>query len=219
MESRATLADVLTTISHCFASVDRDVWEAEAAFGAWTGFLSGCSAALTPVEGRACVLENWLSQPEVDALKNPPTFAQKNAFAAHHFTGGLPGSAVPVESLYRPWATRASAAPMAGRTGFYGGDSAAYMKNLIERMGMKVPREFAACPDHLALEADMAALLLRAGGEEQAREFVVERFAWLTSYRLKLLSLGDEAHFYVALVDVLSGLASRWTPEEGAESA
>ena len=38
--------------------------------------------------------------------------------------------------------------------------------------------------------------------DAEARQFVAERFDWLTDYRLKLLKLDDDARFYISLVDV-----------------
>ncbi len=209
-----SLADVLSTISHCFAHVPQNVWEAEIQYGNWNNFLTGCRSALTPLDDRACVLENWISTPEVEAIKNPPSYEEKTQFASHHFVGGLPESAVPVESLYCPWSETDMRIPFAGEKGMYGGDSAVYMKSLIERMGMQVPKEFQACPDHLSLEADLAAVILRSGGEEQGHMFLGERFGWLTRYRLKLLRLGKEAYFYLAIVDVLSAISLRWAPDD-----
>lgn len=83
------------------------------------------------------------------------------------------------------------------------------MKDLVERMGMDVPPQFAACPDHLALELDLAAVLLRSGARDAARQFLSERLAWLTAYRMRLLTLGADAGFYIGLVDVLVGIRTQ----------
>ena len=72
----------------------------------------------------------------------------------------------------------------------------------------------ADCPDHLALELDLVAVLLRSGMDAEARQFVAERFDWLTDYRLKLLKLDDDARFYISLVDVILGICA----EQRAES-
>ena len=142
---------------------------------------------------RACLpLAGLLSAGEVKALFAPPTYDEKRAFAARHFTGGLPDSAVPVESLYATWSNGALPSPFSRCAGMYQGDSARYMKDLVERMGMDVPPQFAACPDHLALELDLAAVLLRSGARDAARQFLSERLAWLTAYRMRLLTLGAE---------------------------
>jgi len=82
------------------------------------------------------------------------------------------------------------------------------MRGLVKRMGLSLPPEFADCPDHLSIELDLLAVLLRSGMTHQAREFLSERFAWLPAYRLRLLGLEDDsrARFYVGLVDVLLGV-------------
>lgn len=82
------------------------------------------------------------------------------------------------------------------------------MRDLVRRMGMSLPPAFADCPDHLSIELDLLAVLLRSGITHQAREFLSERFAWLPAFRLRLLELEDQAHvrFYVGLVDVLLGV-------------
>ena len=100
--------------------------------------------------------------------------------------------------------------PFSKAEGMYQGDSARYMRDLVERMGMRVPPEFSACPDHLALELDLAAVLLRSGMRDAARQFVLERFSWLTAYRMRLLE------FYIGLVDVLVGMREHLALTSGA---
>ena len=129
---------------------------------------------------------------------------------------GLPESAVPAESLYTTWSNGSLPSPFSKAEGMYQGDSARYMRDLVERMGMRVPPEFSACPDHLALELDLAAVLLRSGMRDAARQFVLERFSWLTAYRMRLLELADDARFYIGLVDVLVGMREHLALTSGA---
>ena len=82
---------------------------------------------------------------------------------------------------------------------------------LVERLGMEVPPAFSACPDHLALELDLVAVMLRSGMREEARQFLAERFAWLTAYRMRLLALEDDARFYIGLVDVILAIRAQQT--------
>ena len=82
------------------------------------------------------------------------------------------------------------------------------MSALAERLGFGIPSEFSDCPDHLALELDMVAVLLRSGMVDEARTFLSERFNWLTAYRRRLINLGSEANFYVCLCDLLIGIVA-----------
>lgn len=105
---------------------------------------------------------------------------------------------MPVESIYR------SRRRDAGGKGSYCDDSALYMRDLIARLGLSLPGEYATYPDHLALELDMLAVLQRSGCAHEARSFSAERFGWLPDYRRQLARLADDAAvFYIALIDVL----------------
>lgn len=213
-------ASVFATFARCFAPMERGEWDALRSDAMWSEFLSGVrsllqdertvGAALPPI-GRARrgePLSDFLTETEVRALFLPPSHEEKEAFAARHFTGGLPQSALPVESLYTPW-SKPGDGPFAGRTGLYMGDSALYMRDLARSMGIEIPDEFASTPDHLAVELELLALMLDEGANEEAHTFCVERLAWLGSYRTKLMTLGADATFYLALVDALIGIHAR----------
>lgn len=188
---------VFSVAAQCFAGMDEAGYAELTAPEVWEGFVEGLGASVETraSDGRsdAC----W-----IDALKTPPSFADYDGFCRRHFTGGLPGSALPVESLYRP-----DAAPDAARGAGYGAEPARYMEELIERMGLSLPPAYRAWPDHLALELDMLAVLQRSGCESEARSFLSERFGWLADYRRRLERLDDSAApFFVALVDALVGI-------------
>ena len=214
---------VFSTVSKCFAPIDRDAWNALTQGVAWADFLDASrhllqrGAKLGEDESPAsrvrlsCPLQDFLSVGEVNALFAPPSWEDVRSFAALHFTGGLPASAPPIESLYRLPGDGAEPFAPHGESrlpGSYYGESARYMRDLVRRMGMSLPPAFADCPDHLSIELDLLAVLLRSGMTHQAREFLSERFAWLPAFRLRLLGLEDQAHvrFYVGLVDVLLGV-------------
>lgn len=210
--------EMFTVLSMCFAPVEADEWKQLVDGPLWSDFLDAARRGLQddaafgePASPMArartrCPLQEFLSAGEVNALFAPPSYEEKRLFAARHFTGGLPESAVPVESLYTAWSNGPLPSPFSKAEGMYQGDSARYMRDLVERMGMRVPPEFAACPDHLALELDLAAVLLRSGCAKEALRFVLERFSWLTAYRMRLLELADDARFYIGLVDVVLGV-------------
>ena len=209
--------EMFTVLSMCFAPVGQDEWKQLVDGPLWSDFLDAARRGLQIARVRSrCPLQEFLSAGEVKALFTPPTYDEKRLFAARHFTGGLPESAVPAESLYTTWSNGSLPSPFSKAEGMYQGDSARYMRDLVERMGMRVPPEFSACPDHLALELDLAAVLLRSGMRDAARQFVLERFSWLTAYRMRLLELADDARFYIGLVDVLVGMREHLALTSGA---
>lgn len=213
---------VFSVLSKCFAPAERAEWEHIVQGAAWSDFLDGArrllqddsafgltSAPLARVHKR-CPLQEFLSAGEVNALFAPPTYEEKSMFAARHFTGGLPESVVPVESLYVMWSADPRSETLFPQAkGLYCGDTARYMSALVESLGLQVPHAFSACPDHMSLELDLVAVLLRSGMHDEARQFFAERFEWLTAYRTQLLALQDDARFYIGLVDVLLGIRAQ----------
>lgn len=219
---------VFSVLSKCFAPLDEDDWKRITSYPAWSEFLDGArrllqderifGSQLSPLERarKRCPLQEFLSAGEVHALFLPPPFEEKQAFAARHFTGGLPSSALPVESLYTSWSSLPDEqTPFSQAQGFYLGDSARYQRALVESLGLQVPDAFANCPDHLALELDVIAVLLRSGLQKEARSYLTERFDWTSAYRMRLLTLDDDdARFYIGLIDVLLGIRAQQSPVE-----
>lgn len=215
-------AEVFYAIAECFAPHNEAQWRALTRRGRWTDTVDGVrhllqigampGAVQLPAEGSHAQspLQDFMSEREVNALFVPPTWQEAQAFAAKHFTGGLPASAPPIESLYRAPenATFAAKGIVTGLPGVYGGESARYMRDLIARMGLSLPPQFSDCPDHLSLELEILGRLIESGAQEDARTFLAERFSWLTRYRLRLLGLESSAsaEFYIGLVDVLIGI-------------
>ncbi len=192
-------AEAYSVISRCFGGASEAEWTAMTECRSWAGFLEACRVAT------GCgSLSECLAARAVEALHNPPSYQEYRTFCAQHFTGGLPQSAMPVESLYRDDSNLACSIPFSAHaSGAYGGESARYMGDMIVSMGLTLPDAFRAYPDHLSLETDMVAVMLRSGMVQQAGQFAQERFGWLTHYRLKLLSLPNGSCFFVALVDVV----------------
>lgn len=217
-------ACLFATMAACF-SPSRERWEEMTSERVWSDFVENVRDLLrgsrlpgqesTPASraGRALSLQEYLADDEVSALFAPPSFEEADDFASRRFAGGVPGAVVPVESLYVTWTSNPERGAFAGRTGLYLSDAALYMRDLIESLGLSVPVSFSATPDHLTLELEMMSFLLDAGKVQEAHEFLIERFAWLTTYRLKLVEAGREAVFFLAIVDALLGVracVSEW---------
>lgn len=221
-------AFVLSAVAKCFSSVPDEEWASLTSDSTWDEFLSASRNALeggrafgdseAPIARirRQTPFSDFLAEKEVDALFCPPSAEEKRAFAARHFTGGLPASALPVESLYVAWSDTGM---FAGEHGLYNSDAARYMRDLAQSLGAEIPREFADCPDHLSIELEIAVLLMDLDMVEDARRFVVERFAWLGAYRSRLIEIGPEATFYLALVDLLIGIRACQMSFEAEKSA
>lgn len=185
-------SEVLETLALAFAPCGSDEWEELTGRESWDAVLESCG---TVASSRGETLAGLLNAGEIGMLESPLGYAEKTAFEAGHFTGGLPESVVPVESLYRR-------PKVPGSGPCYEGPSAEYMRALVRRMGLQIPDALAAYPDHLAVEADLAALLVRSGSED-APAFIAVRLDWLVAYRSRLVRLADaERCFYCALVDV-----------------
>lgn len=209
---------VFATLSACFGPVDEGTWAETTAPAAWSEFLTAArrllqevrplSADSSPIEHAhvATPFSEYLTEAEVKALYAPLSFEEKRQFAARHFTGGLPASAVPVESLYVAWTERECALPFAERSGLYRSDAALYMSDLLASLGLEAPSALSAYPDHLCVECAVTAHLIDAGMVDEACQFWQERSAWLTDYRARLRRIGDEAGFYLALVDLMLGV-------------
>lgn len=212
---------VFSTMAKYFSPTTESDWVEATCPSAWASFLdgvrqllqddAGLGQATTPAHHMHArkPLQTFLANDEVNALFTPPTFAEKQAFAAKHLIGGLPVSAVPVESLYVQWTSKPNATTFAQKEGLYISDAALYMQALLDRMGFEVPEEFASYPDHLSIELELLSALIDEGLVEEARMFLIERFAWLTTYRLQLVGLGKEALFALALVDAILGIRAQ----------
>lgn len=220
-------ARLFAMLAQCFGPVTQDEWDRTVGDDEWQALIARLRVLLQQPDAfgslgaplsrarRAVPLQEFLSEREVDALFAPPSFEQKQKFAARHFTGGLPDSALPIESLYVEWAADAKRGPFAGQKGLYSADTALYMRDLVADLGLELPESLAAYPDHLSLELDMVSILLEAGRIDDARQLFLERSEWLTAYRLKLVALGEEALFYLAMIDALLGIRAQLEAEEG----
>ncbi|QKF07634.1 nitrate reductase delta subunit [Berryella wangjianweii] len=195
-------AAAITVCAHAFIDTDPQQWDQLVEPASWSEVRAalerlarrGLADAGAGAGDSAGAFEESVT---LGALATPPTGEEKQRFDARHLTGGLPASALPVESLY-PQAQRAGRAA-------YDGPPAQAMRRLIASLPAAVPPEFRSCPDHLALQLDCLATFLRLGRTDEAVRLIDERLAWLPRYRARLSEL-DDAAFACAVVDALIGL-------------
>ena len=188
----------LGTIAQLFVAQDKDGYAELTNTEAWSQFLAQAEAIGVPTE----------------AISEPLTFEEHDLFCRRHFTGGLPASALPVESLYSVNNSHVSQSTLCqpAPRGTYMGSSAHYMQELITALGFDLPLQFNATPDHLSLECDVAAFLQDSGQDQNAAEFMAERFLWLSAYKERLSQLqGASKLFFMGLVDVLMACAAPHT--------
>lgn len=215
-------AAVFAIAALCFADCGEDEWASVTEPAAWNDFLASARRLLqedgdvsdeAPIARmrRSEPFSEFLADDEVRALYAPPTFDEKARFFARHFTGGLPASAMPVESLHVAWTADPARNPFGRAEGLYESDAALYMRDLIARLGLDEDACLSPYADHLAVELDLAALLLRANRATEAWLFVDQRLSWLSSYRAQLIGLGPDALFHLAIVDLVLGIRARQT--------
>lgn len=218
-------ADAFAIMARCFSASTEGEWSQLTSPATWSGFVDALRRLLAfgVREGESArphpfapgvSLNEVLSEGETQEMFLPPSFQAKATFEARHFIGGLPCSAMPVESLYSSSPHGGTENAVAGeaslsapaKKAFYGEPCAQYMADLLGRLGLDMPDGGKGYPDHLSVELDVLSLLVGEGCFDEAETFLVERFAWLTAYRKRLLALGSDAGFYLALVDLILGI-------------
>lgn len=198
-------SEVFAVLSQCFVDGGEVEWDRFVA-EQWAEFCE----AVARIESFGFGAEGAPPKVCEPALPAPPSGAEKDSYARRRYTGGLPSSAMPVESLYASFAQTGSGAAR------YRALCADYMADVASRMGLFIPERFAAYPDHLSLELDLIAVLLRADALDSARTVAVERLAWLPDYRADLERF-DDAGFYRALLDRLGRIRRRLADEKESE--
>lgn len=99
-----------------------------------------------------------------------------------------------VESVYKEWTTDPDThLPLAGQKGWLGGDAAAHLRDLYDRLGLAVPPGLAHAPDHLALELTLLGLLLEHGTPALRATFRRQHLDWLGELHARAAALGVPA--------------------------
>ena len=114
-------------------------------------------------------------------LYHPLAYSDYRHFFNHVLEPGMPEALVPVESLYKDW--HSGKQQGSAQFGYYLGPSAKHCSYVCEQLGLEIPQDFAAMPDHLALLLEIVSYLSRELGPEQAAVFAASHFDWLDAYR------------------------------------
>ena len=146
-------------------------------------------------------------QAVASTLVAPPSYNDYRHFINTTLTPGIPGALPPVESLYKDWGGHK--AGLQHGQGYYMGDAAKHMQALYAHLGLEVPQDFQAMPDHLVLLLETAEYLHENTTDAELFDFVEHHFDWLKDYRSMLTERAratDDAacmhgaHFYAALL-------------------
>lgn len=184
-----------------FDRTDREEYDSLTAPSAWAAFVADLEAAGAPHDATS-------------ALAAPPTFEAYSSYANTVLTPGIPGSVLPVESLYKPWSEVPGNA-IGRATGFYLGDHARHVQALYESLGIEIPPSYAAMPDHLSLLLELWMLLIENGRGGDASTFARDHLDWLDAYAHALEeresleeneTLASTIRFFVNLTDVLDAV-------------
>lgn len=109
---------------------------------------------------------------------------------------------IPVESIFKQWTNDSSAeVSIAREKGYLRGDSALHMEALLEKLGISIPEEMQATPDHLIILLEVMAVLCRHDKLNYQQSFVKEHFDWLAD--LKEAAEKLESDFYRGWIQLI----------------
>lgn len=165
-------------------------------------------AAIDEQTAAACLLP-W--RPAKSFRQLAPPLSALRSFYQRCFVGIGRSTALPVESVYKPWTEDPAARlPIAGSAGYLLGDAALHVRYLLDHYGFAVPAEYQMMPDHLSLLLELAAFLLEQRTPGEARLFLVQHLDWLADFAQAVGELGCEheseqqaQHFYLLALDGL----------------
>jgi len=159
--------ELLEVFSILYGRAAEDGYRQVTAADRWSDLLTACgTVAGSPVD---------------DALATPPSPAHYRSFCNAILTPGIPGSVLPVESLYKPWSTIVDGG-IGSNTGYYLGDHALHIIALCENLQIGIPERFSATPDHLSLLLELLAFLEENARPADVRGFITDHLDWLGIY-------------------------------------
>ena len=192
-------SDVLCSFALFYQRCSRDDWEQLIEETIWQDFLTSVNSGIArlPVDSRK---NEALSASSLEPLP----YEEFKSFADRHFTGGLPGSIMAVESLYRNWTSLPGAQLVFSQdSGLYDSDSAAHMRYLYDSLGIELEAGNILPPDHLSLLLEFLALLIDEGRAFDADTFISEHLDWLPALLETIRKLTPEAHWRSSVSELL----------------
>jgi TorA maturation chaperone TorD len=119
------------------------------------------------------------------------------------FSGDGHGRISLVESCYKPWTRdRSCILPFASSTGLLMGDPAGHLAALYQACGLKVPEEFAGCPDHLVLVMEFLSHLYRWSTDSNVAMVIEDHLDWIPLLKKEVERVHPK-RFYDSLLNVL----------------
>lgn len=160
--------DLLAMFGQMFSRLDENDYRFIEDPAVWQDFITSCDTSTAS-----------------DVLAAPLPYERYRAFVNAIFTPGIPGSVLPVESLYKPW-SEYNPEGIGSNTGYYLGDHARHIIALCEDLHIAIPEDFKATPDHLALLLELLAFLQAEAPRGAAQDFAAHHLDWLSAYRQEL---------------------------------
>ena len=156
----------LALFSALFVRTDQAAYEQLTACASWAAFLEGAS------------------EETARALAKPLGYDDYRHFVNRMLTPGIPGALPPVESLYKDWGGHR--AGLQYGQGYYLGESALHVRAVCSSLGIEVPCEYQAAPDHVVLLLELSEYLFEHAPIQDALDFARSHFDWLDDYRVLL---------------------------------
>lgn len=140
-------------------------------------------------------------------LSSIPSFKEAKRFTEHSINISFGSHAAGcIESLYKPWTADPDCnLQMAREKNYVMGDSAYYMKEVLEKLEIEIPENI--MPDHLAVELDLFSILIASAPREDVKDFASNHLDWLGDFQEKLAKVSDQT-FYLELLTFIEQLVA-----------